>query len=60
VEAEVVLKDTDLDLAFQKIIDVTEGSPLYMEDLLRLCRSLKVSEAIDRWRQNKGDAARHD
>jgi hypothetical protein len=48
----------ELDRAFPKIFVATEGSPLYMEDLLRLCRSLKVAEAIDRWRQQKGDAAR--
>jgi hypothetical protein len=48
----------DLERAFSKIFVATEGSPLYMEDLLRLCRSLKVAEAIDRWRQQKGDAAR--
>jgi hypothetical protein len=48
----------DLDRAFVKIFTATEGSPLYMEDLLRLCRSLKVTEAIDRWKQQKGDAAR--
>lgn len=47
-----------LDQAFGRLYDVTEGSPLYLEDLLRLCRSLKVSEAIDRWQQQKGDAAR--
>ena len=49
---------SDLDQAFLKIFAATEGSPLYMEDLLRLCRSLKVAEAIDRWKQKKGDAAR--
>ncbi|MFQ6170963.1 NB-ARC domain-containing protein [Oryzobacter sp. R7] len=47
-----------LDTAFDKIYDATEGSPLYMEDLLRLCRQLKVREAIDRWKQQRGDAAR--
>ena len=48
----------DLDRAFPRILAATEGSPLYMEDLLRLCRSLKVAEAIDRWKQQRGDAAR--
>jgi NB-ARC domain len=47
-----------LDQAFDKIFEATEGSPLYMEDLLRLCRSLKTAEAIDRWKQQKGDVAR--
>jgi len=48
----------DLNSTFPKIFAATEGSPLYMEDLLRLCRSLKIAEAVDRWRQQKGDAAR--
>ena len=47
-----------LDSSFDKIYEATEGSPLYMEDLLRLCRQLKVREAIDRWKQQRGDAAR--
>lgn len=48
----------NLEGSFRKIYEATEGSPLYMEDLLRLSRSLKMSEAIDRWKQQKGDAAR--
>ena len=48
----------DLGNAFEKIYAATEGSPLYMEDLLRLCRQLKVREAIDRWKQQRGDVAR--
>lgn len=48
----------DLDAAFDRIFEATEGSPLYMEDLLRLCRSLKTREAVDRWKQSRGDAAR--
>jgi NB-ARC domain len=48
----------DLGKAFPKIFVATEGSPLYMEDLLRLCRSLKIAEAVERWKQHKGDAAR--
>ncbi len=43
---------------FAKIFDATEGSPLYIEDFLRLCRQLSVGEALDRWKQGKGDAAR--
>lgn len=48
----------DLESSFAKIYEATEGSPLYMEDLLRLCRQLKVKESIDRWKQQRGDAAR--
>lgn len=43
---------------FPEIIQVTEGSPLYMEDLLRLCRSLPADKAILKWKQNAGDASR--
>jgi tetratricopeptide (TPR) repeat protein len=48
----------DLPGAFIRIREVTECSPLYMEDLLRLCRGTKVSKAIDRWREQGGDNAR--
>lgn len=40
------------------IIDTTEGSPLFMEDLLRLCSVLPVKEAVKAWEQKKGDVAR--
>lgn len=49
---------SDLPAAYPQIRDVTECSPLYMEDLLRLCRGAKVKAAIDRWRQQGGDNAR--
>lgn len=50
--------DEALDRSFNKIYEATDGSPLYMEDLLRLCRQLRLAEAVDRWRQQGGDAAR--
>ncbi len=49
---------TDVVSAFKKIRDVTESSPLYMEDLLRLCRHEKALKAIDRWTQHSGDSVR--
>ncbi len=40
------------------MVAVTEGSPLYLEDLLRLSRVSPVRSAIDAWRERKGDRAR--
>ena len=42
----------------RKIWETTEGSPLYIEDLLRLCRVLPVNEALEGWKTNRGEAAR--
>jgi tetratricopeptide (TPR) repeat protein len=41
-----------------RIIAATEASPLFMEDLLRLCSVLPVQEAIKMWESRKGDQAR--
>ena len=41
-----------------RLLSVTEGSPLYIEDLLRLCHVLPVGDAIRRWDQDKGERAR--
>lgn len=41
-----------------QMIDVTEGSPLFMEDLLRLCAVLPPKDAIRAWEQKRGDMAR--
>jgi len=41
-----------------EMIRVTEGSPLYLEDLLRLCSILPAAEAIRSWRDKVGDEAR--
>lgn len=40
------------------LLEVTTGSPLYVEDLLRLCHFLPVQEAIAAWKTHKGEAAR--
>lgn len=37
---------------------VTDGSPLYMDDLLRLARILPVERAIATWSDKQGDEAR--
>ena len=42
-----------------ELIKVTEGSPLYVEDLLRLCATgVPVQEAMHKWKSTSGDAAR--
>jgi tetratricopeptide (TPR) repeat protein len=40
------------------ICKVTDGSPLYIEDLLRLLAIVPAKEAIATWRGKKGDEAR--
>lgn len=41
-----------------RIVEVAEGSPLYIEDLLRLVSLLPVEEALEVWRDKGGDDAR--
>src|SRR5207248_256577 len=41
-----------------RLLKVTEGSPLYIEDLLRLCHVSGVSDAIHQWERRRGEAAR--
>jgi len=41
-----------------EIMETTEGSPLYLEDLLRLCSVLSPEVAITEWKNRKGDEAR--
>ncbi len=41
-----------------EMIEATEGSPLFMEDLLRLCAVLPPKEAVRAWEKKKGDEAR--
>lgn len=40
------------------ILRVTDGSPLYMDDLLRLGRIVPISKAISMWSEKHGDEAR--
>lgn len=37
---------------------VTDGSPLYMDDLLRLAKIVPLKKAIEMWAEKKGDEAR--
>lgn len=46
------------DEAIARIIQVTDGSPLYMDDLVRLCALTAPSSAIRGWEDNKGSAVR--
>jgi len=41
-----------------EMLRITEGSPLYLEDLLRLCAVMPTATAIGNWRDRGGDAAR--
>src|SRR5258708_7554936 len=41
-----------------EILQVTDGSPLYIEDLLRLCAFLSVEDAIRVWKKYAGHEAR--
>lgn len=43
----------------EQIVRVCDGSPLFIEDLLRLCsRGVHLEKAIDVWRKQEGEAAR--
>jgi hypothetical protein len=46
------------DEAIARIIQATDGSPLYMDDLVRLCALMAPSSAIRGWEDNKGSAVR--
>lgn len=41
-----------------EIANVCDGSPLYMEDLLRLCKFLPIDEALETWKSKNGDTVR--
>jgi tetratricopeptide (TPR) repeat protein len=42
----------------RELMEVTDGSPLYMDDLLRLTKIVSVEKAISLWSEKKGDEAR--
>jgi tetratricopeptide (TPR) repeat protein len=42
----------------RRIIRLSEGSPLYLEDILRLCTFLPVEQALSSWEQNAGSNVR--
>jgi hypothetical protein len=57
--ARMGLNPADFNVAVKKqVFNVCEGSPLYMEDLLRLFNYLSAEEAIASWTKRSGDAAR--
>jgi tetratricopeptide (TPR) repeat protein len=45
-------------LTIEKVLDVTDGSPLYIEDLLRLVKTVSPAQAVRGWEQRGGLAAR--
>lgn len=42
----------------RRVREVTDGSPLYIEDLLRLAHFYSLDHALHQWAGRKGDAAR--
>ena len=42
----------------KQIVEATDGSPLYMDDLLRLGKILPLSKALEVWKEKRGDDAR--
>lgn len=42
----------------RQVVAICEGSPLYMEDFLRLCKFLPFIDAIEAWRSRQGDEVR--
>lgn len=42
----------------KRIIRLSEGSPLYLEDILRLCTFLPTDQALSSWEQNAGSDVR--
>lgn len=62
VRSRINLYDLDAtlfsDSVVAEITKATDGSPLYMDDLLRLTRIVHVKSAIKMWNEKKGDEAR--
>ncbi|MGH7643261.1 MAG: hypothetical protein ACRENX_09690 [Candidatus Dormibacteria bacterium] len=44
--------------AIEHMIRATDASPLYLEDLIRLCAALSPSDAVRGWEQNRGSKVR--
>ena len=67
-ESEAFLRSRGRDMSLQvhswgdkrlrQIHSVCEGSPLYMEDLLRLAKTLSIRKAVDQWSSTHGSDAR--
>ena len=41
-----------------EVLQATDGSPLYMDDLMRLAKVMPLSKAISLWKEKRGDEAR--
>jgi tetratricopeptide (TPR) repeat protein len=55
------LTELDINLVrphITEMLKITEGSPLYLEDLLRLCSVMPIANAVTAWRDRAGDNAR--
>ena len=46
------------DGCFNELVQATDGSPLYMDDLLRLVKIVPVRKAVEMWSEKRGDEAR--
>lgn len=55
---EFGLEPDRFEASLDRIVRVTEGSPLYIEDLIRSVLVSGVSDAINRWKKHSGDEAR--
>lgn len=42
----------------RRVREITDGSPLYIEDFLRLAQFYSMDRALDQWSGRRGDAAR--
>jgi tetratricopeptide (TPR) repeat protein len=61
ISSRCKLMELDFNLVKSHIPDmlrITEGSPLYLEDLLRLCSVMPVNSAVHAWKDRSGDSAR--
>lgn len=55
---ELGIDSARLTESIERLLSVTEGSPLYVEDLLRLCHVISVGDAIRQWERKGGETAR--
>lgn len=51
-------RDRLSDAAITRILELTDRSPLYLEDLLLLCRNISPSDAMNGWAKNRGSRVR--
>ena len=62
IKSRIELYDLDLQIVqsavLRELLEATDGSPLYMDDLMRLTRIVPLERAIAIWAEKKGDDAR--